>query len=562
VISCPLAAMRWPWRSLPFTRAGHGSAAASQQSGGFLMRPPIRSMLMIAAAGALALAGTAAAAAAPAGPQGRGPSTATPVKHLVVIFQENVSFDHYFGTYPNAVNTDGNPFHAKPGTPHVNGLTPALLTSNPNSANPQRLTPSQALTCDQNHGYTAEQLAEDGGKMDKFVQYTQNTSCSAPNYSAPGLVMDYYDGNTVTGMWNYAQRFAMSDNSWATGFGPSTPGALNVISGQTYGGTGVNASGQPVPDPNVIGSPDASGTGTVYSDQDPYYDACSNHNGPTLTMSGPNIGDLLNARHITWGWFEGGFTPTSATSSGTLVCGSTHKNIGGVSVTDYSPHHSPFQYYKSTANPGHTPPASLAEVGRGGAANHQYDLSWFYRAVQHGSMPAVSFLKAPAYQDGHAGYSDPADEQTFLASTINDIEHSRYWHDTAIVINYDDSDGWYDHQAPVIVNPSSDPAHDALNGPGVCGSGTPMGGYQDRCGYSQRLPMMVISPYAKASFVDNSRTDQSSITRFIEDNWLGGQRIGGGSMDALAGSLEHMFSWENPDFRPLYLDPATGEPAH
>ncbi len=83
--------------------------------------------------------------------------TATPIKHVVVIFQENVSFDHYFGTYPQAANTDGNPFHAQPGTPSVNGLTPALLNHNPNSANPQRLTPAQALTCDQNHGYTAEQ---------------------------------------------------------------------------------------------------------------------------------------------------------------------------------------------------------------------------------------------------------------------------------------------------------------------------------------------------------------------------------------------------------------------
>src|SRR5437899_9566932 len=92
-------------------------------------------------------------------------STKTPIQHVVVIFQENISFDHYFGTYPHAANTDGNPFHAQPGTPSVNGLTPALLTRGPNSANPQRLTPAQALTCDQDHGYTAEQKAMDGGLM-------------------------------------------------------------------------------------------------------------------------------------------------------------------------------------------------------------------------------------------------------------------------------------------------------------------------------------------------------------------------------------------------------------
>jgi phosphoesterase family protein len=117
-----------------------------------------------------------------------GRATATPIQHLVVIFDENVSFDHYFGTYPHAANTDGNPFRASAGTPSVNGLTPALLTQNPNSANPQRLTPAQALTCDQNHAYTAEQAALDGGLLDRFVQATGRSSCPAPNYSYDNLV--------------------------------------------------------------------------------------------------------------------------------------------------------------------------------------------------------------------------------------------------------------------------------------------------------------------------------------------------------------------------------------
>jgi phospholipase C len=244
------------------------------------------------------------------------------------------------------------------------------------------------------------------------------------------------------------------------------------------------------------------------------------------------------------------------------VCGSAHKNIGGASVTDYIPHHEPFQYYQSTANPDHKPPASLAEVGHNGQANHQYDLSWFYQALQHGDLPAVSFLKAAAYQDGHAGYSDPLDEQAYVTSVINAIQKSPDWRDTAIVINYDDSDGWYDHLAPTIVNPSSDPAHDALNGTACGNGGTPQGGFQDRCGYSQRLPMIVISPYARQNYVDSTLTDQTSITRFIEDNWLGGQRVGNGSMDALAGTLGSMFSWSHPDFQPLFLNPGTGEPGH
>src|SRR5438445_2660208 len=100
-----------------------------------------------------------------------GPETATPIKHLVVIFPENISFDHYFGTYPNATNPAGEPaFHASRGTPRVNGLTPYLLTHNPNSANPKRLDRSQALTCDQDHGYTDEQKAYDNGQADKFIK--------------------------------------------------------------------------------------------------------------------------------------------------------------------------------------------------------------------------------------------------------------------------------------------------------------------------------------------------------------------------------------------------------
>src|SRR6266567_5349750 len=315
------------------------------------------------------------------------PVTATPIKHVVVIFDENVSFDHYFGTYPFAANTDGSTFHAKPGTPTVNGLytkiTPSgpvgpLLTNNPNSSNPARLTHAQALTCDQDHGYTAEQQDVDGGKMDKFVQFTNVSTCSAPNFGAPGLVMDYYDGNTVTGLWNYAQRYAMSDNNYDTTFGPSTPGALNLISGQTGASFAVSPStGQPVAAPGAVSAPNSAGLGTVYGDPDPAFDDCSDAShtttNPVAITTGKNVGDLLNARGVTWGWFQGGFTPTGTNSAGFAVCGSKHANIGGAQITDYSPHHEPFQYYRSTANPKHLPPSSEAAIGHTDQANHQYD---------------------------------------------------------------------------------------------------------------------------------------------------------------------------------------------
>ena len=498
--------------------------------------------------------------------------TATPIKHLVVIFDENVSFDHYFGTYPFAANTDGSTFNARPGTPTVNGLytkiTPSgpvgpLLTSNPNSSNPARLTHSQALTCDQNHGYTAEQQAVDGGKMDKFVQFTDTSTCSAPNFGAPGLVMDYYDGNTVTGLWNYAQRYAMSDNNYDTTFGPSTPGALNLISGQTGASFAVSpTTGLPVPAPGAVSTPNSAGLGTVYGDPDPAFDGCSDAShtttNPVAIATGKNVGDLLNARGVTWGWFQGGFAPTGTNSAGFAVCGSKHANIGGAQITDYSPHHNPFEYYKSTANPKHLPPSSEAAIGHTDQANHEYDLSDFSTTLTDGNMPAVSFLKAAEYQDAHPGYSDPLDEQAFLVNTINQVERSKFWKSTAIVVTYDDSDGWYDHQPPVIVNGSNTAADQP-----ICSS-APMtlGSFPDRCGYSQRLPMLVISPWTRENYVSGKLTDTASVTSFIEDNWLHGKRVSGGSYDAVSGRLDGskglLDFFTRPNFRPVILDPSTG----
>ena len=505
-------------------------------------------------------------AAAPASQYRVLAPTATPIKHVVVLFDENVSFDHYFGTYPQAANTDGSPFHAAKGTPTVNGLTAALLTANPNSFNPQRLTASEALTCDQNHGYGPEQKAFDGGKMDLFVQNTQTATCSGQPvlFGSPGLVMDYYDGNTVTGLWNYAQNYAMSDNNYDTNFGPSTPGALNLISGNDGGSYAVSpGTGVTVPDPGTVSALNSQGLGTIYGDLDPAFDNCSDasHTGtnPVGVATGRSVGDLLNARHVSWGWFQGGFAPTGTNSAGYAVCGSTHANIGGGLSADYSPHHNPFEYYKSTANPRHLPPTSEAAIGHTDQANHQYDLSAFYQTVKDGNMPAVSFLKAAEYQDGHPGYSDPIDEQHFIVNTVNQIEQSKYWKSTAIVVTYDDSDGWYDHQASPIINGSNTTVDAA-----VC-TGTPvrLGSFPDRCGYSSRLPLVVISPYTRSNYVSHNVTDQSSITKFIEDNWLDGQRTGAGSFDAVAGSLYVRggvldFRREPNDTR-ILLDPTTGE---
>ncbi|HSZ62024.1 MAG TPA: alkaline phosphatase family protein [Terriglobales bacterium] len=518
-----------------------------------------------------------ASSAKPLATHAASAATATPIQYLVVIFNENVSFDHYFGTYPNAANLAfENKFIAKATTPNVNGLTPGLLTNNPNlnpangagASNPFRLDVTQAATADQDHAYTPEQQAFDSGLMDLFPLYT-GAAGPPPAGLNTKLVMGYYDGNTVTAMWNYAQNFAMSDNSYGTTFGPSTPGLINLVSGQTNGVVaGLNPSTL-APTPGYYVS-DGNGGFTVIGDADPLNDVCSNPTRTQVQLGGQTIGDLLTAAGVTWGGFMGGFNLSVVNPNGTTGCArSTKSNITGVTEIDYYVHHSLFGYWASTANPNHTRPASIAEIGNAGPANHQYDIEDFFAAVSAGNQPAVSFLKAPSYQDGHPGYSDPTDEQTFVVNTINFLQNpanNPNWNSTAVVIMYDDSDGWYDHVMPPVFNNSNVASVDELTGSGLCGAAAPaMAGIaapaaQGRCGYGPRLPMLVISPWAKDNFVDHTVTDQTSVIHFIEDNWLGGTRIGNGSFDAVANSIVQDFNFSKIRTNgTLCLNPVTGE---
>jgi phospholipase C len=509
--------------------------------------------------------------------------TKTPIKHLVVIFNENISFDHYFGTYPNAMNVEGEPiFEPAKNTPRdINNIdTEALLFNNPNftnvlnspnQSNPFRLDRSQAVSGDQGHAYTPEQQAYDAGKMDLFpLNVGTGTKGGAGAFGTAALVMGYFDGNTVTAYWNYAQNYAMSDNSWSDDYGPSTPGALNMFGGNTNGAVvpaGLTAS--------TI--PDGQGGLTLINDTDPTGDTCSSKTSQ-VSINAPNIGDLLNAAKIPWGSFIGGFNLQLMNNNGTSGCGRTTTGLSG-NTADYIPHHAWFQYFASTANPTHKRPSSVPAIGTAndGGANHQYDIHDFFDALAAGNLPAVSFLKAPAFEDGHAGYSDPLLEQQFLVNAVNAVIGSRFWGTTAIIVMYDDSDGWYDHQMGPIVNPSAATSsnvsdEDQFNAIGKCGNGGPLAdgngsAIQGRCGYGPRLPLLVISPWAKDNFVDHTVTSQTSAIRFIEDNWTTG-RLGDGSFDELAGPINNMFDFDrdrrggqgDDGRRTLFLNAQTGQP--
>lgn len=502
------------------------------------------------------------------------------IRHVVVLFQENVSFDHYFGTYPHALNPQGEPaFHALPGTPKVEGYTEDLLKRNPNFLNPKngigrsnpfRLDRSQAATADQSHEYGPEQQAFDHGKMDLFpasVGHPDGPRVPGKHpgvLATSGIIMGYFDGNTVTAYWNYAQHYAMSDHHFGVNFGPSTPGAINLISGQTNGVVNdQNAEGDIVSDGN--------GGFTMISDPDPVGDVCSSTSDSLAHMTGRNIGDMLTKANVSWGWFEGGFDLTVVNPNGSTGCRRNNISlITNVRSRDYEPHHEPFQYYKSTANPRHIRPTSLKVVGMNndGGANHQYDTNDFFGAIKAGNFPAVSYLKAPVYEDGHAGNSDPLDEQRWIVTVINFLQHQPEWDHTAVLIAYDDSDGWYDHLMAPTTNGSST-ASDFLDGEGKCGDGaTALPGVnpatkhaQGRCGPGPRLPLIVISPWARKNYVDHTFTTQASIMRLIEDLYLNRERLGQGSLDVQAGSLLGMFDFSKgkpQNTRRLILNPDTG----
>ncbi|PXW26375.1 phospholipase C [Paraburkholderia caballeronis] len=564
--------------------------------------------------------------------------TATPIKHVVVIYGENVSFDHYFATYPTASNLAGEPqFSAAANTQtDINTLVAKSLTgaNNPNAAagspnlvnatintitteppkapnggvalsatvtpQPFRLDRAQANTESQNHSYTPEQLGDDNGKMDATPLFTSAANAipgSTGEFASPAQVLGYFDGNTVTAYWNYAQNFAMSDNAWTDTFGPSTPGAVEVVSAQNNGAqVSPNVVTNSTTTTNAI--VDGQGGMSLIGDLDPTTDTCSiaaekatssPQSGPTAMMSSKNIGDLLNAAKITWGGFMGGFNLQTVNDNGTTGCArSTWSDVLGKAVPDYVQHHAWFQYYTSTANPTHQRPSSASVIGSDDPqfdstatpVHHQYDTDDFFTAVAAGNFPSVSFLKAPAVGDGHPGNSDPLDEQAFVVKVVNFLQQQPDWKNTAVIIAYDDSDGWYDHQKPTIQHSSFDTTlkvtagnsgngatfqgADQFTAAGQCTdsgaqqpAGVNGGAVNGRCGPGTRTPFLLISPWAKKNFVDHTTITQASVVRFIEDNWLGGTRLGQGAFDATAGDIRAMLNTTG-DTPTVFLDQNLG----
>jgi len=468
------------------------------------------------------------------------------IKHIVVIYQENWSFDSLYGKFPGAnglansspasLNQTGR--HDEtfvPGTtfPLVSGS--AVLTTPPQPLNAGKidtrftsglntllpfdvLDPANStllpndVTGDIVHRYWQEQSQIDGGAMDWFAAWSDN----------PGLTMSYFDAtNMPEGL--LAQKYTMADNYFHSSFGgsflnhqflisaaapvyPNAPVALQAT---------LDTDGQLLVDPvtgkishdgNVtpIGGQSFTVPGTLFDNTYavntifsanliPVFSAAGPALLPSLNDSDPNdttrpfhptIGDHLSAAKVSWKWYSGGWDNALASTASNPANNGVPLPGGPVDPL-FQWHHQPLAYYDNYApwKNGVRNPISAA---------HLQDENNFFSDLKHERLPKVSFIKALGPDNEHPGYAGLLQGQQHVADLVNAVKHSDYWEDTLIVVTYDEHGGRWDHVSPPVT--------------GIWGDGS-------------RVPAIIIGPLAKRGFVDHTQYDTSSILKTIEERF-------------------------------------------
>jgi phospholipase C len=446
------------------------------------------------------------------------------VKYVFVLYQENRSFDSYFGTFPNADGIYSQPASTTPGysqpIENVDGTYSSIV--------PFRIGPAQyaADTDDVNHshpGLVAKiDVTAGGPQMDKFAltEEALHTTGALPTLEAKQygeLTMAHEDCDTIPLLWNYANRFTLFDHIFQSAIGPSTPGNLTIIGAQagetqyglhpTEGYTGTGASGPGVPvtnDANPAWAP-TSASGTQI-----------NLTFATLPLSlaGPSIGAVVasdptsttdfadttdDVKYLKgqptsadWAWFQEGYSTVPNSPD----------------LANYIAHHNGPQYFGYVANSSeraklHNLPDFFATMASDSLPNPGvYYVKGGYQNIL-GLAPVAPF---PAVQTGfagdddHPGYSDAQISEAAVATAVNAIVKSKYWSQSAIIITWDDSEGDYDHVPPPLT----------AIGPGA--GNLP----QDFITAGPRVPLMVISPFAKDHAVLHGYGDQGSVVKFVD----------------------------------------------
>ncbi len=382
------------------------------------------------------------------------------IKHVVVIMQENRSFDHYFGTFPGA---DGIPM--KNGIPTV---------CNPDPASGQCVKPYHD-TNDKNiggpHGQTDAVAAINGGKMDGFVALSEgkNKGCgNAPECAAAGTsdVMGYHDANEIANYWAYAKNFVLQDRMFEPNASWSLPQHLFQVSEWSAKCTQNNDPSSCVNALQSPGSPPDFGNkkSKQASTKDPIY-------------AWTDLTYLLHKNHVSWGYYVFTGSEPDCTNDSATSCPAKPQHYKTPGIWN------PLPYFDTVKNDG-----ELSNI---------QSLANFYEAAKKGTLPAVSWIDPSGQVSEHPTALVSAG-QAYVTGLVNSIMQGPNWDSTAIFLSWDDWGGFYDHVTPPQV---------------------------DENGYGIRVPGIVISPYAKKGYIDHQTLSHDAYVKFIEDDFLGGQRL-------------------------------------
>lgn len=399
------------------------------------------------------------------------------IGHVVVIYQENWSFDGLFGKFPGAdglanasatvaqVDKEGRPYATLPQAMD-NRKRPIVV---PDLRFPRdlpvapfdaaRYVRPEETTGNPVHRYYQQILQIDGGKMDGFVAWTD----------VGGLVMSYYDATELP-LGKLAQDYVLADNFFHAAFGgsllnhvwlvcactPVWPDAPADMRAQ------IDAAGRLIKDGDV--SADGYVVNTAYTINKPHPAQIKDASRLLPNQTFPTIGDRLSEKGISWAWYSGGWRDA----------------LNGHPDELFQYHHQPFAYFANYAD------------GTPAKAAHLKDEQDFVDDLSRGTLPAVSFVKPLGPDNEHPGYANLARGQKHVMELVRSVMESRYWADSAIIITYDENGGRWDHVPP------------------------PQG---DRWGPGTRVPTVIVSPHAKRHHVDHTLYDTTSVLRFIENRW-------------------------------------------
>jgi phospholipase C len=383
------------------------------------------------------------------------------IKHIVMVMQENRSFDEYFGTFPGA-----------DGIPMVNGVpTPCLPSSAGGCRRPY--VDHRDVVVGGPHGQTNATNDINGGKMDGFLKESEAASVACGTSAPAGCpvnpvnVLGYHTESDIPNYWAYARNNVLQDRMFQPNASWSLPAHLFQVSGWS------------------ASCPSHNPTSCV-SDLDQGGAQPDNFADPTNVMLNPlspiyawtDLTYLLHKQQVSWGYYVVSGNEPDCRDDSALTCAEIEQQ-------PYTPGiWNPLPYFDTVRNNG-----QLGNV---------QSMANFYTAAHNGTLPAVSWVQPSGDVSDHPPLGSTSNGQSFVTSVLNAVGNSPNWSSTAVFVAWDDWGGFYDHVVPPRV---------------------------DQNGYGLRVPGFLVSPYAKRGYVDHQVLSFDAYLKFIEDVFLGGQRI-------------------------------------